>query len=665
MKRSDVGFVRRDFLKLAGAASLATGFSLLEKNPAQAQNAQDNVTWHPANGPLMTEWSNKVSPDNVLSEYPRPQMTRSQWLNLNGLWDYQVTEKAAEAIPNSYQGKIMVPFPIESAMSGVMRTLQPSERLWYHRAFTSPPDWSGKQLLLNFEAVDWQTTVYLNGQKVGDHLGGFDSFFFDITHLLNSTGSQDLVVSVWDPTNTGLQLRGKQTLRPGGASYTACSGIWQPVWLEPVEVEHIESLHMVSDLTAGILYVTVGGRIANQPMVLELTASESNGKVASATGKAGVEISPEVWANKVKFYKGSGDAFTTTMELSIQNAKLWSVENPFLYDLKVVLRSSDGISKDSVQSYFGMRSIGIGHDDKANTRPLLNGKPILLCGALDQGYWPDGVYTAPTDDALRFDIEFAKRLGLNSLRKHVKHERKRWYYWADKLGILVFQDFPSGNEGDPHTDLPRSEEAFQQNFNERKRLIEQHWNHPSIVSWIMFNEGWGQCNTLRYAAWAKELDPSRLVDEASGFPWHGGGDVADNHGGIPPRFANKIGITSEDGGFGIGGKGHVWTVGTIWTYRTCDPATGDVISGMVKQAHGNLPDVNPQTVAWMTKQVGDLYAKFIADANETGQSGDFFCQLVDVETECDGLISYDRAVIKVDIDEINRITSSSSKNLRN
>ena len=243
-------------------------------------------------------------------------MVRSQWLNLNGLWDYQITEKAAEAIPNSYQGKIMVPFPIESAMSGVMRPLQPSERLWYHRAFKSPPEWAGKQLLLNFEAVDWQTTVYLNGQKVGDHLGGFDSFFFDVTHLLNSTDSQDLVVSVWDPTNTGLQLRGKQTLRPGGASYTACSGIWQPVWLEPVEVEHIESLRMVSDLKTGVLNVTVEGRIANQPMVLEVTASESSRTVASTTGEAGVEISPEVWANKVKFYKGSGDAFTTTLRVA-------------------------------------------------------------------------------------------------------------------------------------------------------------------------------------------------------------------------------------------------------------------------------------------------------------------------------------------------------------
>jgi beta-galactosidase/beta-glucuronidase len=612
----------------------------------------------------MTQWSDKVSPDSALPEYPRPQMMRSQWLNLNGLWDYQITEKGTEAIPGSYQGKIMVPFPIESAMSGIMRPLQPSERLWYHRSFTPSPEWAGKQLLLNFEAVDWQTTVYLNGQKVGDHLGGFDSFFFDITHFLNSSSSQELVVSVWDPTNTALQLRGKQTLRPGGASYTACSGIWQTVWLEPVEVEHIESLRMVSDLTAGVLHVTVGGRIANQPKMIDLTASDGSHTVASTTGRAGAEISPEVWANKVKFYKGSGDAFTTTLEVPIPNAKLWSVENPFLYDLKLVMRSSDGSTRDSVQSYFGMRSIGIGHDDKGNTRPLLNGKPILLCGALDQGYWPDGVYTAPTDDALRFDIEFAKRLGLNALRKHVKHERKRWYYWADKLGMLVFQDFPSGNEGDPHTDLPRSEEAFQQNFNERKRLIEQHWNHPSIVCWIMFNEGWGQCNTLHYAAWAKELDPSRLIDEASGFPWHGGGDVADNHGGVPPRFTSKIGITSEDGGFGVGGKGHVWTLGTIWTYRTCDPATGAVISGMVKQAHGDLPEVTPQTVAWMTSQVGDLYKKFIANANETGQSGDFFCQLVDVETECDGLISYDRAVVKVDVDEINRLTSAGSKGLR-
>jgi len=664
MKASGCGIPRRDFLKGAGAACLSPGFSVVNNPTVEAQETVKDARWRLANGPLMTKWSGQVSADSALPEYPRPQMIRQKWLNLNDAWDYQVTEKGMETVPESYRGKILVPFPLESALSGVMRALQPAERLWYHRAFTLPDDWRGKQILLHFEAVDWESSAFLNGKEIGRHRGGFDSFHFDITKFLNPSGPQELVLSVWDPTNTSWQLRGKQTLHPAGASYTACSGIWQTVWLEPVDVEHIQSLRMVSDLLTGVLRVTVEGRIANQPMVIEASAFDGAHMVGAATAQAGSELSPEVWANKVKFYKGSGDTFTTELEIPIANAKRWSVENPFLYDLKLVMRAPDGTLKDSVQSYFGMRSISVGHDDKGNTRLLLNGQPILLCGALDQGYWPDGVYTAPMDEALRFDIEFAKSLGLNALRKHVKHERKRWYYWADKLGILVFQDFPSGNEGDPHTDMPRSEEAFQQNFSERKRLIEQHWNHPSIVCWVMFNEGWGQCNTLRYAAWAKKFDPSRLIDEASGFPWHGGGDIADNHGGVPPRFAEKIGITSEDGGFGLGGKGHVWPLGTIWTYRTCDPETGAVISGMMKQAHGHLPDVDTRTIAWMTTHVGDLYKQFLADADETGQSGDFFCQLVDVETECDGLISYDRAVIKVDAEEIRGITSTASGRLR-
>lgn len=663
MNARNHGMPRRDFLKTAGAASIASGLSFLgDDAPAQAKEPNPAAQWHLANGPLMTKWSGQVSPENALPEYPRPQMVRQDWLNLNGAWDYCVTAKCDETIPKSFKGKILVPFPIESALSGVMQPLQPTERLWYRRSFNVPKEWTGRQVLLNFEGVDWDAFVFLNGKEVGSHRGGFDSFHFNITRFLNPDGPQELVVSVVDPTNTGLQLRGKQTLHPGGASYTACSGIWQSVWLEPVNIEHIASMHMVTDVAQGILKLTVQGRLANQPVTVEAAALNGSRQVATASTQAGAPIPPEIWANKVKFYKGSGDVFETTLELSIPSARVWSLEDPFLYDLKVSLRSQDGSTTDSVASYFGMRSIAIGRDSKGNARPLLNGKPLLLCGALDQGYWPDGIYTAPTDEALRFDIEFAKSLGLNALRKHVKVERKRWYYWADKLGILIFQDFPSGNEGDPYTDEPRSEEAFIQSRNERQRLIEQRWNHPSIVCWILFNEGWGQCNTLAYAEWAKQLDPTRLIDEASGFPWHGGGDVADNHGGIPPKFSARIGITSEDGGFGLGAAGHVWPLGTIWTYRTFDSG-GTVVSGMQKVAHGNLPDVNPQTISWMTAQVGGLYQKFIANADDTGQSGDFFCQLVDVETECDGLISYDRALIKVDANAIRRVTLTAMNRL--
>lgn len=613
----------------------------------------DAAQWKPADGPLMTQWAKDVSPDKVWSEYPRPQMERKQWQNLNGLWDYAITAKNVEQ-PTQWDGKILVPFPIESALSGVMKKVTPDQRIWYRRTFTIPNTWQGQRILLHFEAVDWETTVRLNKRELGCHRGGYDAFSFDITDALRTEGVQELEVSVYDPTDTGWQLAGKQNLRPAGCSYTACSGIWQTVWIEPVPSAYVESLKMITDIDKGVLNLTVMGRMPPKPIGVKVSVLEGQKCVAVEQAIAGREITELVRNNLVDFYKATLTWFSTDIKIAIPNAILWSPDNPFLYSLKISLIDQQGQELDEVASYFGMRSISMQQDPQGFTRLLLNNQPILLFGALDQGYWPDGIYTAPTDEALRYDIEVAKQLGLNSVRKHVKSESRRWYYWADKLGLLVLQDMPTGKEGKPDTDKPVSPEASMQCELEKRNLIKQLFNHPSIIMWILFNEGWGQHDTLRHVEMARQLDSTRLINEASGFPWRGGGDVVDSHGGIPPKDPKRIGITSETGGWGVATPGHDWT-GPLWTYRTYNPQTGREISGMLENLHGKLPVLNQDSKQWFTQKVANLFYRFREDHEKTGQTGTFYCQLVDVETEINGLLSYDRAMWKVEEELIRRV----------
>jgi hypothetical protein len=619
--------------------------------------------WHPAQGRLMTQWSKEVSPEKVLPEYPRPQMVRGGWQNLNGLWDYAITAKEAAVKPQAWQGEIMVPFCIESAMSGVMKPLLPSERLWYHRAFTIPKEWAGQRVLLHFGAVDWATTVYLNGKNLGSHRGGYDAFTFDITSALKGDGAQELVVSVLDPTDSGWPLRGKQVLHPGGCSYTACSGIWQTVWLEPVPNDSVDALKAVPDLKAGVLHLTVDGRITPGSVGVEATVFDGATKVASASGTLGAEFTEAIRRGSSDWLRLRLMWVTTDLDLPIKDAKLWTPDTPFLYDLVVELKDQDGKVLDTVRSYFGMRSVGVGKDEKGFARPLLNGRPFIMAGALDQGYWPDGVYTAATDAALRYDIEVTRKLGMNSVRKHVKMEPERWYYWADKLGLVVLQDMPTGKEGDPRTDLMTSPEASMQSEGEKRLLIQQRWNHPSIIEWCPFNEGWGQHDTLRYARWIKELDPSRLVAEVSGFNLHGGGDVNDKHGGFGGAIGNRFGIVSEDGGFGVDVEGHCWSREKDWTYRTFDEATGREIEGQIRNQNPGkpIPILTPASKNWMNGHVVKMYNDFWNNKVPRGMSGDFFCQLVDVEVECDGLLSYDRAVFKVDPEVVSPAISGASR----
>lgn len=594
----------------------------------------------PSHAPLLTPWARDVSPTNALPEYPRPQMVRQKWQNLNGLWQYAVTGKTEEKAPAKYDGAILVPFVIESALSGVMKPLKPDQRLWYRRTFSVPTDWSGQRILLHFGAVDWETTVFVNGKNLGSHRGGYDPFSFDITSALKKDGPQEIIVTVWDPTDAGWQLRGKQTLHPGGSAYTACSGIWQTVWLEPVPLSSIESLHLVPDLAGGTLKVAVNARTPVGTTCVRVTVSEGGHVISSAAGTLGSELTKGVLDN-LAWYKARLIWVTTDMAVPMKNAKPWSPDAPLLYDLVVQLLGEDGGVLDSVTSYVGMRSIAVGKDEHGIPRPFLNDKPIMLPGALDQAYWPDGLYTAPTDAALRFDIEAARRLGLTAIRKHLKIEPERYYYWADRLGLLILQDFPSGRDGDPYTDLPTSPEASTVCEMERRLLIQSRWNHPSIIAWAMFNEGWGQHDTLRHARWAKELDPTRLIDEASGFPRHGGGDIHDTHGGDAPQDGRRISLDSETAGFGLTAVGHRWP-GKPWATGTYDPKT---------DGEGTSKDLYPVDDAsrrWYTRRMCNFYREMWKKRTTTGTSGDFKVQLYDVETESNGFISYDRAVWKVD-----------------
>ena len=490
-----------------------------------------SAEWKPGVGPLMTRWAKDVSPDKVLIEYPRPQMVRKDWLSLNGLWDVKLGDGT--------ESPILVPFPIESALSGVMKH---SDRMTYRRNFEVPPGWSGRRILLHFGAVDWETKVSVNGKEIGSHRGGYDGFSFDITAALNSVGRQQIQVEVFDPTDLGGQPRGKQKLKSGSIMYTPSSGIWQTVWLEPVSENHIDALKMVPDLDGGFLKLTVTGHGAVHAVV-----SDSGREIAQVSGAAGSEL-----------------------KLAIPDPKRWSPDSPFLYDLRVTLKSNDQVV-DSVTSYFGMRKISLGKDKKGVTRMMLNGEFVFQVGPLDQGFWPDGIYTAPTDDALRFDVEETKRFGFNATRKHIKVEPDRWYYWCDKLGLLVWQDMPSVNS---YTDKPQPIDKPQFKT-ELVRMVQQCWNHPSIIMWVVFNESQGQHDTEALVSEVKALDPSRLVNNASGDTDKQCGDVIDKHSYPGPESPkpekDRAAVLGEFGGLGLPIEGHTWSQkhGAIKTPRIC------------------------------------------------------------------------------------------------
>ena len=572
--------------------------------------------WQVSQGPLMTRWAEQVSPKKAHPEYPRPQMVRKNWLNLNGLWEYEIEPKGRQQ-PEEFDGQILVPFPVESALSGVMTPVGEGNRLWYRRTFEIPKKWTNQRVLLHFGAVDWDTTVWVNGKKVGDHRGGYDPFSIDITDALNDTGTQsawgrltaEIVLSVWDPTNAGYQPRGKQVKEPRGIWYTSVTGIWQTVWAEPVRETYIKSLKIIPDIDAETVRVTAVCSQGTFDCNIEAEAKDGWFRKAKGKGKAGEEI-----------------------VLQIKKPKLWSPDSPFLYDLKVTLKNSQGKTVDAVSSYFGMRKISLGKDKKGINRLFLNNKPLFHFGPLDQGWWPDGLYTAPTDEALRYDIEVLKKLGCNMLRKHVKVEPDRLYYWCDKLGLMVWQDMPNGDKhirgNEP--DLKRSEESAAQFELELKRVINAFRNHPCIVMWVPFNEGWGQYDTPRIVDFIRELDPTRLVNNTSGWSDRGVGDVHDIHKypgpAAPPVEEDRAAVLGEFGGLGLPVKGHTWQDEKNWGYRTY-------------KTREELTDAYLVLLDNLRSLIGG------------GLCAGVYTQTTDVEIEVNGLMTYDRAMIKMDVEK--------------
>ena len=547
--------------------------------------------WQPAEGPLKTRWTTEVSPQNALPEYPRPQMVRKDWTSLNGLWQYAL-RPAGEEPPAKWDGEILVPYPIESALSGVMKPVGPDQRLFYRRWFSWKPSKQQHRLLLHFGAVDWRCTVWVNDRRVGEHIGGYDPFTFEITDALRE-GDNELIVAVTDPTDTGTQPRGKQVLKPHGIFYTAVTGIWQTVWLEPVPKHYIRSFKVTPNVDNSSAEFILN---LSSPGTVRIRVLDGNSEVATTT------------ADRVHDVK-----------LAIPNAKFWSPDKPFLYRLDVALLDGDKVV-DKVDSYFGMRKIEVRKDAEGVNRLWLNDKAVFQYGPLDQGWWPDGLYTAPTDAALKYDIEMTKKFGMNMIRKHVKVEPARWYYWCDTLGVLVWQDMVSG-------DAHKTAESRANYRKELKAMIDALHNHPSILMWVPFNEGWGQHDTPEVSKWVKEHDPSRLVNEASGWHDKHSGDVSDMHSypgpGMREPEKDRVGVLGEFGGLGMPVTGHTWQQEKNWGYVSYDNAE-------------KLTDAYVALLSAMRPLIG------------RGLSAAVYTQTTDVEIEVNGLMTYDREIVKMD-----------------
>jgi hypothetical protein len=550
------------------------------------------AAWQPKTPPLATPWTSLVSPDNARPEYPRPQMVRDRWLNLNGEWQFAGDSYASPPFDLDLPEAILVPFPVESALSGIMRH---ETRMWYRRLFVMPPDWAGQRILLNFDAVDWEATVYVNGLQVGVHRGGYDAFSFDITDQL-ATGLNELIVRVYDPTDAGDPPLGKQRSTGHDLWHTPSSGIWQTVWLEPVPDVHITRLDMLPDVDQHALLLMVRASTVTTDTVVAV-ASVGGVPIGTATGGADVALS-----------------------LPVTNTHLWSPDDPFLYDLQVTLQDDAG-PIDQVSSYFGMRKISVTPIGQ-NMRLTLNNRCVFQLGVIDQGYWPDGLYTAPTDAALRYDIEQAKALGYNVIRKHEKVEPPRWYYWADKLGMMVWQDIPSMRDN-----IAPSSADQAQFESELREVIDEHRSAPSIVMWVLFNEGWGQFATARLADMVRARDSSRLVDSASGGPDFDAGDVIDTHSYVAPLAPTptpfRVAAVGQYGSIGLKVDGHTWS----------------------DQSHAAEWQLN---AAALTKRYVDLTQDIQVLMMRGGLSAAVYAQNTDVEDELDGWQTYDRAITKPD-----------------
>lgn len=557
--------------------------------------------WKMKQAVLMTPYASQVDTSNVLGEYPRPQMVRKQWMNLNGIWQYQPASSFEQPVPaGKLSGKILVPFPVESAISGVMKH---SDNLLYRRNFKVPAAWKGQRVLIHFGAVDYKSEVFVNGQSLGIHTGGYDPFTYDITSKLKGRGEQEITVKVFDPTDAGGQPRGKQTLNPQGIMYTCTSGIWQTVWLEPVPVTSISDIKIVPDVDKSAVVVSATTTGAGKNLTVSVEVKDGSKTVAKLTGNANADLT-----------------------IPVPNPKLWSPNSPFLYDLKITLKDGKTVI-DSLGSYFGMRKISMAKVGDFQ-KMMLNNEFLFQIGPLDQGFWPDGLYTPPTDLAIKNDLLTVKKAGYNMIRKHIKVEPYRWYYWADKLGILVWQDMPSANSYcDTHPEVDKV--AYK---SELERMIQTHLNIPSIIMWVVFNEGQGQHDTPELVAKVRELDPSRLINQASGNDHFGVGDLNDIHSYPPPACptGNKqILACGEYGGIGYIVPDHTWKKGDTYV--------------MIKDS----------------KELLNLYSAFADQLTQyktnNGLSAAVYTELTDVEIELNGIMTYDRKVMKADINKFYEI----------
>ena len=583
--------------------------------------------WKPVGDKIKTQWVDKVNPSAVLPEYPRPIMERSEWQNLNGLWNYAITDLGEKA-PRHFDGQILVPFAVESSLSGVGQRVGAKKELWYSRSFEVPSTWKNQNILLHFGAVDWKTDVWVNDVKVGSHTGGFTPFSFDITAALSNKGNNKLVVKVWDPTDEGYQPRGKQVNNPEGIWYTPVTGIWQTVWLEPVTAKHIEELRITPDIDQHLLIVKARLNTVSSSDLIEVNVYDSNQLVA--TGKS---INDE--------------AVVISMP---EDAKLWSPDFPFLYTLKVTLKSDNKIL-DQVNSYAAMRKYSTKRDANGIVRLELNNQPLFQFGPLDQGWWPDGLYTAPTDEALIYDIQKTKYLGFNMIRKHIKVEPARWYTHCDQLGIIVWQDMPSGDrnpewqnrkyfEGTEKKRSTVSEACYRKEW---KEIMNCLYSYPCIGTWVPFNEAWGQFKTPEIAEWTKEYDPTRLVNPASGGNHYTCGDMLDLHNYPAPEMylydAQRANVLGEYGGIGWVVKNHIWEPDRNWGYIQFNSS----------------------------KEVTDEYIKYtdmLYDLIIRGFSAAVYTQTTDVEVEVNGLMTYDRKVIKVDEKRVREANAHICKSLK-
>ena len=583
--------------------------------------------WKPVGDKLKTPWAEKVDPNAVLPEYPRPIMERPNWKNLNGLWDYAITPLGAGK-PSTFDGKILVPFPIESSLSGVQKELGPEKELWYKQTFTVPSDWKNQNVLLHFGAVDWKADIYLNDLKIGSHTGGYTPFSFDITPFLVS-GNQTLMVKVWDPTDKSYIPRGKQVVNPEGIWYTPVSGIWQTVWLEPVNKKYITTVVPVADIDNNYLKVNIGTENTNTSDIVEVIIKDGNKVISSTKAVVG-----------------------QSLEIPIANPKLWSPESPFLYDLEINLYDN-GKKIDNVSSYAAMRKVSSKKDENGILRIQLNNKDYFNFGPLDQGWWPDGLYTAPTDQALVYDIQKTKDFGYNMIRKHIKVEPARWYTHCDRLGILVWQDMPNGDSSPEwimydYFDGKEAKHSLesQENFKkEWKEIMDCLMPYPSIVVWVPFNEAWGQFDTENIVEWTKFHDPSRLVNQASGGNhYRKVGDIMDFHRYPGPELmmydTDRITVLGEYGGIGLPLEGHLWQTDKNWGYVQFKNE----------------------------KEVTDQYVKYANDLLKLvprGISGAVYTQTTDVEGEVNGIMTYDRKVIKMDENRVRKINQEISNSLSN